>query len=77
MHGGFENYKFSNFKTNLKNLINTVEKDKQASARDETAFMNDIAILGGHPTQKKKGGPIRAAFHLRKYCQVHQGRGKC
>lgn len=38
-------------------FIKAIEKEKAASARDEEAFANDIAIVG-RPTTTKKGGPI-------------------
>lgn len=55
----FQNYKLTNFKTNLKNLIKSVKKDEKRVSRDEAALKNDIELLG-RPSRTSAGKPIWA-----------------
>ncbi len=57
LHHEFQNFKFKNFKTNLKSLHESVQKGKQASERDEIALANDIAIRGKN-THTSNGVPV-------------------
>jgi len=63
-NGIFQNYKRANFKTNLKNLIGSVNATKKCVVRDEAAFQNDLSLVG-RPSACANGGPI---WHTSRAC---------
>ena len=63
-NGIFQNYKRANFKTNLKNLIGSVNATKKCVVRDEAAFQNDLSLVG-RPSTCANGGPI---WHTSRAC---------
>ena len=61
----FKRYKFQNFKTNLRNLLNSIEKERLRVTRDERAYNNDLEKIG-RATVTKQGKPIWAGSEAEK-----------